>query len=205
LQKNIGILGGCFNPVHLGHLILAQDAAETFELDKVLFVPCACPPHKPLAVLAASADRLAMLEAALAGSARFEICELEVRKGGTSYSVDTVRTLRRLDPDCVFSFIIGSDTLPELHLWKEIGELLRLCRFVTIARPGYNVAEMTSDSLKLDQQQTHELLSRVAHGHQVGISSSEIRRRVAEGLSINYLTPDAVVKHIMAGRLYRRA
>ncbi|MDD5679262.1 MAG: nicotinate-nucleotide adenylyltransferase [Kiritimatiellae bacterium] len=198
----MGILGGSFNPVHLGHLILAQDALEAFDLATVLFVPCDKPPHKPAAGLAPAEHRVAMLENALTGSHSFEVCDLEIRRGGTTYSIDTVRDLIKRHPKEELVFIIGSDTLPELHLWKDARELLRLCRFVTVARPGFDLTTMTEKTLNLEPDLVKILLANVAIGHQVEISSSDIRHRVAEGMSIRYLVPDAVDMYISEHSLY---
>lgn len=202
-NSRIGILGGSFNPVHLGHLILAQDAWETFDLAKVLFVPCDLSPHKPSTVLAPAEHRVAMIEAALTGSLPFELCDLEVRRGGTTYSIDTVRSLVKRHPQNELFFIIGSDTLPELHLWKNVRELLRLCRFAILLRPGFEFKTMTPESLKLEPELARQLLANVAVGHAVDISSTDIRHRVAEGMSIRYLVPEAVEMYIAEHHLYR--
>ncbi len=143
-----------------------------------------------------------MLEAALTGSLPFEVCDLEIRRGGTTYSIDTVRALAKRYPEDELVFIIGSDTLPELHLWKDARELLRLCRFVTLARPGFDLKAMTEKNLNLEPDLTQALLANVAIGHQVDISASDIRHRVAEGMSIRYLVPDAVDMYIAEHGLY---
>lgn len=183
-------------------MILAQDALEAFDLATVLFVPCDRPPHKPAASLVSVAHRTAMLEAALTGSLPFEVCDLEIRRGGTTYSIDTVRALTRRYPDDELVFIIGSDTLPELHLWKDAQKLLRLCRFVTLARPGFDLKAMTAKNLDLEPDLARTLLANVAIGHQVDISASDIRYRIAEGMSIRYLVPDAVDMYIAEHGLY---
>jgi nicotinate-nucleotide adenylyltransferase len=183
-------------------LILAQDALEAFDLAAVLFVPCDHPPHKPAASLVSVEHRAAMLEAALTGSLPFEVCDLEIKRGGTTYSIDTVRALAKRYPEDELVFIIGSDTLPELHLWKDVRELLRLCRFATLARPGFDLKTMTEESLNLEPDLAQALLSNVATGHRVDISASDIRYRVAEGMSIRYLVPDAVEMYIAEHGLY---
>jgi len=183
-------------------LILAQDALEVFDLATVLFVPCDQPPHKPAAGLVPAEHRVAMLEIALTGSLLFEVCDLEIRRGGTTYSIDTVRDLITRHPKDELVFIIGSDTLPELHLWKDARELLRLCRFVTMARPGFDLKAMTGKNLNLEPELAKALLANVAIGRQVDISSSDIRHRVAEGMSIRYLVPDAVDMYIAEHGLY---
>ena len=181
---------------------MAQDALEAFDLASVLFVPCDRPPHKPADSLASVEHRVAMLEAALSGALPFEVCDLEIRRGGTTYSIDTVRELAKRYPDDELVFIIGSDTLPELHLWKDAQELLRLCRFATLARPGFDLKALTAKSLNLEPDLARALLDNVAIGHQVDISASDIRYRVAEGMSIRYLVPDAVDMYITEHRLY---
>jgi nicotinate-nucleotide adenylyltransferase len=135
-KNRIGILGGTFNPVHMGHLILAQDALEQFELSKVVFMPCACPPHKSVRDLIPAEHRAAMLEAAIEGDLRFQVSRDEIERDGISYTIDTARAMKLQYPESEIVFVIGSDSLMELHLWKEINALLEVCRFVTLTRPG---------------------------------------------------------------------
>ena len=204
MKPRIGILGGTFNPVHIGHLLMAQDAMAAFELAKVLFLPCARPPHKDVDALAPVSDRVAMIELAIKGNPDFELCDLEIKRGGSSYTVDTIRELLRKSADVEYFFIIGADTLVELHLWKEIGELLGLCRIVTVARPGVELKNLSGQALKLPEDATRRLLNDVIAGHLVDVSSSDIRYRVAEGMRIHYLTPPAVEMHITEHGLYSR-
>lgn len=200
----LGLFGGSFNPVHLGHLVVAQDAMELFELSRVLFIPCARPPHKPATELASAEHRLAMLEAALEGDWRFEACDIELRRGGTSWSIETARELRRLYPSAELVFIIGADSLPELHLWREVDALLALCRFVTVVRPGTDLEALNRLDLNLPPPWSRRLLEQVRVGHQIGISSTDVRCRVAEGLSIRYLVHPAVEMYIAEHHLYRK-
>ena len=136
MARTIGLLGGTFNPVHEGHLSIAREALRLFSLDAVWFIPCAVPAHKPTNNLAPNEDRLAMLCLAIADEPRFSALTIELDRPGTSYTLDTVRELRAQHPADTFVFIIGADTLGELHTWHKPLELLELVRFVTLARPG---------------------------------------------------------------------
>jgi len=200
--SKIGILGGTFNPVHLGHLILAQNAIERYELSRILFVPCANPPHKDNSSLLSATHRIAMLQAATEDDPRFEISDVETARKGPSYTVDTISELKAAYPDASFYFIIGSDTLTELHLWKDIYRLLTMCTFITFSRYGFDVRTITPESLHLDAPWPERLLKEAATLHMIDISSSEIRHRVAEGMSIRYLVPQAVGMYITEHHLY---
>jgi nicotinate-nucleotide adenylyltransferase len=202
-RERLGVLGGSFNPVHLGHLIMAQSALEAFELSRVLLVPCNQPPHKEAARVADSAHRLAMLEHALEGEWRFEVCDIEIQRGGISYTVDTLRALRQRHPESDLYFIIGSDSLRELHQWKDIYTILELCTIVTLCRPGATVDPLSPADLQLRPPHPERLLQNVAVGRMVDISSTDIRYRVAEGMSIRYLVPTGVEMYIAEHSLYR--
>ncbi|MBM4142178.1 MAG: nicotinate (nicotinamide) nucleotide adenylyltransferase [Lentisphaerae bacterium] len=201
-QLRIGIVGGTFNPVHIGHLILAQTALESFDLAKVLLVPCARPPHKNTAALIPAEHRVAMLAAALEDSLTLELCDVEVRRGGTSYSVDTLRQLRRAYPNAELCFVIGADTLPELHGWRDVYRLLELCRVVTFRRPGVTPRNLTPEALRLRPPWPERLLRDLVPGRMIDVSSSDIRHRVAEGMSIRYMVPRAVEMYIAVHGLY---
>lgn len=203
-KNRIGVLGGTFNPVHMGHLIVAQDACEQFELSKVLLMPCACPPHKSGRDLLPAEHRIAMLEVAIEGDLRFEVSREEIDRDGVSYTIDTARSLKRLYRDAEIVFIIGSDSLMELYLWKDIGDLLELCRFVTMTRPGADYDELMKADLRLPVAWVRQLRDHIRVGHSASISSTDIRCRVAEGLSIRYLVHPAVEMYIAEHSLYRR-
>ncbi|MFA7158815.1 MAG: nicotinate-nucleotide adenylyltransferase [Kiritimatiellia bacterium] len=203
MKPRIGIFGGTFNPVHTGHLIMAQDALEVFDLARVLFVPCYLPPHKDASRVASAAHRAAMLGKAIEDNPGFEMCDAEIRTGGTNYSIDTIRRLRGLHPGAELFFIIGSDSRMELHQWKEIGTLLKLCRFVTFIRPGFDPGHSAPKALKLAPGARRKLMQGVVTLHQVNISSTDIRHRIAEGLSIRYLVPAAVEMYIAEHNLYK--
>ena len=142
-----------------------------------------------------------MLEAALADSPVFEVCDLEVSRGGTNYTIDTMRELSTRYPSHELFCIIGADSLLELHTWRSINELLELCSFVTLSRPGC-VIDAHATQIKLPPPWPKRLLERLAVGHQIDISSSDIRYRVAEGLRIAYLVPQSVEMYIAEHNLY---
>ncbi|MEI7436170.1 MAG: nicotinate-nucleotide adenylyltransferase [bacterium] len=200
--QRIGVLGGTFNPVHAGHLILAQDACELFDLQQVLFVPSAQPPHKPPGILLSIEHRMALLDLAVRDDPRFEVCDIEVARGGVSYTVDTAMLLRARYPAAELCFIVGSDSLPELHLWRSIQQLLTLVRIVSLARPGFEEARVRALNLGLPAPWPERLLGDLRTGHLADISSSDIRHRLAEGLSVRYLVSDAVAMYIAEHYLY---
>ena len=201
-KTRIGILGGSFNPIHLGHLLLAQGALDSFDLSKVLFMPCHIQPHKDPTMLASPEHRVAMLEKAIMDNPQFEMLDIEIVRGGSSFAVDSVREIRQLYPDAELFFIIGADTLPELHLWRDIYTLLTMCRFATFSRPGHDVLSIEEKDLRLDAPWPAQLLETVARGRMLEISSSDIRHRVAEGMSIRYLVPTLVEMYIAEHHLY---
>lgn len=200
-RQRIGILGGTFNPIHLGHLLIAQDAMEQMGLDRVKFIPSATPPHKAVNKLASERDRLRMIALAIHSNSRFEVDEIEIRRGGKSYSVDTLKELRRREPRADFYFIIGADSLRELHLWREVQLLVKLCTFVTVPRPGFDPKPVIDP--RLDAATRRRLRQHVLRGHACNIASREIRARVASGRSIRYLVDDAVHSYIRRRRLYQ--
>lgn len=192
MAKRIGVLGGTFNPVHSGHLIIAQAVVEKYHLDSVLFVPCYQTPHtyKSPRSLVSAHHRLRMLRLAIAGNPVFKVSDIEIKKGGKSYSVDTLRLLRAQYPKGTkFCFIIGTDTLRELATWRAMDKLRRSCRFITVARAGK----------KPYRPPKQYYLSQPL----IGISSTEIRSRIKKGRSIRYLAPLPVERYITRHRLYK--
>ena len=199
MPRAIGLLGGTFNPVHEGHLSIAREALALFALDAVWFIPCAVPPHKPVHDLASNEDRLAMLRLALADEPRFAALSIEFERPGKSYTLDTVRALQALHPDAGFVFIIGADTLPELHTWHRPLELLELVRIVTLARPGFSP---DAAAIRLPPPWPDQLLADVRTGHPLDVSSRAIRAKIAAGQPVP-LVPDSVIRYIQEHQLYR--
>ena len=149
-MKRIAIFGGSFNPIHNGHLLVAQAVFEAFGFDQLLLVPCQVSPFKQgqdVAVVADASQRLDMLRLAVGSDPRFDICDIEAKKQGVSYTIDTVRQLMMLYPDTRFSLVMGMDSLLDLYRWRQANELVSLCDIVTVLRPGWDVAPSPSDLL----------------------------------------------------------
>ena len=190
----IGLMGGSFDPVHFGHLIAAQDVLEQFHLDRVLLVPAAQAPLKPNDVQSTLEDRMAMLHAAIEWDRRLEISDYELTKGGISYTIDSVRHFLGQFPGDKLYWIIGGDQLPLLHQWKDIGELARLIEFIFLERPKHP----TRPHPEIPGLTLHR-----CDGPLIEISSSELRRRVQQGLSLHYFCPQKVIAYIQSKGLYR--
>jgi nicotinate-nucleotide adenylyltransferase len=190
----IGFLGGSFDPVHFGHLLAAQDAFEQHQLDRLIIVPAAQAPLKPSDALTPSADRLAMVRAATEWDTRFEVSDFELRKGGVSFTIDSARHFRSLYPNDDLYWVIGGDQLPQLHLWKDIGELAKIVEFIFLERPGYPVKAAPSiPGLRLHR----------CDGHLLAISSTELRDRTRRMLSLDYFIPHKAIVYIRDKGLYR--
>lgn len=201
--RRVGLLGGTFDPIHLGHLQMAQDALERRELDEVCLIPCATPPHKADAGLSSAGDRLEMIDMAIAEDPRLSRSVIELERGGVSYTVDTVAALQRGAPEIEFFFIIGGDTLFELYSWKDVDKLIESIAFIAVARPGFAFDGLDPDKLRLSVEQVERLKTGLLVGHETDISSTDVRARVAEGLGVRYLVPDPVVDYIAERGLYR--
>jgi nicotinate-nucleotide adenylyltransferase len=190
----IGVFGGTFNPPHLGHLIVAESARESLNLGKVLFIPCAIPPNKSSRSLADADCRLEMVKFATGGHPSFEVSDMEIERGGRSYTVDTLRALTALYPRAELYLLIGIDNLLELHTWKEPEEIFALSEVVAINRPGFDPT-----SVRKDYSRRVTFLRYPS----IDISSSEIRRKAKMGKSIKYLVPSAVESYILKHGAYR--
>jgi len=201
----IGVLGGTFDPIHNGHLIIAQEALKALDLFTVIFVPAASPPHKPGELAAPIEHRYRMVELALEGESRFSISGIERRRGGRSYTVDTLEEMTRsLGPDDELCFLVGSDTVSELPTWKEVGRLPELCRLIVIARPGYPLQEIDSLVAIFSTDTVQQIRRDALLINPVSISATAIRQDVAQGRSIGDLVPEPVRCYIKTHGLYRR-
>jgi len=196
---NVGILGGTFDPIHTGHLILAEEARVQLKLGEVLFVPAGQPWLKAGRSITPVFHRVEMVRRAIVDNPRFKLCTLEVERSGPSYTVDTLMALKeQMGAEANFFFILGRDTLADLPLWKEPDKLLQMCRLVAAPRvsPGVDL-DFLEVSLLGIRNNVIELDMPV-----IEISSSQIRQRLAQGLSIRYLVPDEVEKYIVEQELY---
>jgi nicotinate-nucleotide adenylyltransferase len=193
----LGVFGGTFDPPHLGHLIVAQDALQALGLDRVLFVPAGSPPHKQGRPTTPAPLRLEMTRAAVAGDPRFEVTDLELRRAGPSFTVDTLLQLLERAPESALFLLLGADQVRELESWRRPDEILRLARVVAITRAGaVDGPGRAADSLPAGLE--------VVRATRIDISATEVRRRVAAGESIRYLVPGAVERIIRRERLYER-
>jgi nicotinate-nucleotide adenylyltransferase len=190
-NMKLGIYGGSFDPVHLGHLLVAQAAVEELGLDEIFFVPAAQSPFKPESKPAPAAIRMQLLRLALAGKANFEVDEQEIRRGGVSFTVDTLRDYAKRFPGAELVYLIGADNAAKLNEWREPAELARLAEFVAIPRPGGAMASFPKP-----------FRGRTLKGFPFGVSSSEIRARVKAGLTIENLVPSAVAEAIRNAKIY---
>jgi len=210
----VGILGGTFDPVHLGHLRLAEEVGEELELERVYLVPAALPPHKEIRPITPFLQRLAMARLASGESPLLEVHDLEGRREGFSYSIETLRQFHRLfGPGLELFFILGMDAFLEIETWKEYRSLFDYAHFAVIQRPGYPSRRLEPflDSLSLGFKRTgEEGLFLAPSGRKLlyleatvmAISSTEIREKVSKGKSIRFLVPEGVRTYIIDNRLY---
>jgi nicotinate-nucleotide adenylyltransferase len=195
---SLGILGGTFDPVHHGHLAIAEDARETLGLERMLLVPAALPPHKPGRPITAAEHRLAMAEVAVADNPALAVGPIEVERGGVSFTVDTLDALRRQGCDDLW-FILSSEALAGFPAWRDPGRILELARLAVVPRGGASGLDAAWVRDRFPGQQDR---FRFLPGPLLPISGSVIRRRVAAGRSIRYLVPDGVARYIAQHRLY---
>ena len=188
---NLGLYGGSFDPVHLGHLLVGQAAREELNLQRLFFIPAAQSPFKPGRQPASAVHRLQMLRLALAGDTHCEIDDQEIRRGGISYSIETVRDYARRFPGATLHYLIGADHVPTLPKWREAERLAEMVDFIVIPRPGEAPTALPSP-----------FRLRLLSGFPLRVSSSEIRERVRMNRSIRHLTTDTVAQAIQNNGLY---
>ena len=185
----IGIIGGTFNPIHIGHLILAQDSQITLGLDKVVFIPVNLPALKESVELISAHLRLKMVKIAIKGNPRFAVSSVEIDRGGKSYTIDTLRYFKKRHPNDELYFIVGSDASMSLNKWKDFQEIIEIAHFVVAKRSGFSVDNLPEGVKAIDISQ-------------IEVSSSQVRERIKESLPIYYLVPNKVRRYILKKGLY---
>lgn len=201
--SKIGIMGGTFNPIHNGHLIIAEDVREQCGLDKVLFIPSGQPPHKPDAEVIDAQSRYEMVRMAVENNPFFEASRIEVDRNGLTYTINTLQELKRIYGEGVdLYFIIGADVVEELTTWREFKQVFQMCEFIAVLRPGHD--NSTFESAIEKNRKDFGVRIRQAHSRLVDISSSDIRKRCERNESIKYLVPDNVEEYILRCGLYRK-
>jgi nicotinate-nucleotide adenylyltransferase len=199
VKRRIGIIGGTFDPIHIGHLVIAEEALTELQLEKVIFIPAGNPPHKPNEPITDAAYRLAMTKLAISGNPAFEVSTIEMERKGPSYTVDTIEELRAtFGEDVDLFFIMGVDSVLEIPTWHQPGRILSMCIVAAATRPGCNES-------KARQVLPVDFLDRIVFLRTPGvdISSTELRNRIALGKSIRYLVPHSVEDYIHNNKLYK--
>ncbi|MYL46645.1 nicotinate-nucleotide adenylyltransferase [Virgibacillus halodenitrificans] len=186
-MKHVGILGGTFDPPHLGHMIIAQEVQLSLNLDEVWFIPSHTPPHKNTTKTNAE-DRVNMVKLAVQGNAYFKVNTIEIDRFGKSYTFDTIKELNKEYPRCTFYFIIGADMVEYLPKWNRIDQLIKLVQFVGVKRPGFSLIS------------TYPVIE--VEVPQIDISSTFIRNRIKNNQPFSYFTPEGVTNYIKEKRLY---
>lgn len=199
----LGVFGGSFDPVHVGHLIMAEQCREQGRLDQVLFIPAARPPHKQHQVLTQFSQRVEMLELAISGNPAFRIDQLEKDRPGPSFTVETLAELHQRQPDTELFLIMGSDSLADLPHWYEPRKILELASLLVVGRPGSEGVTEGQVRAQLGWQDDFPIRVQTIHSPLIEIASREIRKRTAEGLSNRYQIPRAVEAYIEQHGLYR--
>lgn len=200
MEKCIGVFGGSFNPIHIGHLILAESARQEFHLEKVIFIPTGDTPNKDMHYVD-KIDRFHMVELAIQGNPYFEISSIEMERTGPSYTVDTIHQVKKMIGDeYKIYFLAGTDAVADLPTWKYNKELLSICDFICAGRSG------STDKLNKSVSYFGELGKERIHFlkmPELEISSTDLRRRIENNMSVTYMIPDAVIKYIKEKQIYR--
>jgi nicotinate-nucleotide adenylyltransferase len=196
----LGLMGGTFDPIHLGHLFIAEDVRVRLNLDRVLFIPNGTPPHKSGSGITSAQRRFEMTCLATKSNPYFDCDAVEMHRQGTSYAVETLAILLERYPDTDLFYITGIDAVAEILTWKRHEEVVRMATFVAATRPGFDT-DLLKRVLPASYVDRIEIIESVG----LDISSTEVRKRIAAGLSVRYLVPDAVLEYIATNNLYRKA
>ncbi len=199
-KKKVGILGGTFDPIHMAHLTLAENAWQQFQLDTVLIMPSGIPPHKENREITSANHRIRMLQLAIDDNKHFKVSNVEIEREGKTYTADTLTELNRCNPDCSYYFIIGADSLFQIENWYQPETIMKQAVLLAAARDQLEEAETIKKIEYLKNQYHSEIY--LLHTPNMSLSSSLIRERVAKGESIKYLVPKDVEKYIYQNKLY---
>ena len=200
MGKKIGIMGGTFNPIHLGHLVMAEQAYEQFSLDNVMFLPSKKPPHKKYSEIVSENHRTNMILKAIDGNAHFFLSTMELDREGVTYTIDTMKQLKKENPQNQYSFIIGADSLFQLQEWNRAEELMGMTEFLVATRDHHTYEEMGSYVRKLEEK--YKARVQFIKIPTIEISSSDIRERIKQGKSIKYLVSEQVEEYIKEHNIY---
>ena len=203
-EQRIGLLGGTFDPIHFGHLLLAVHSYEELDLDLVIFIPSRLPPHKAQPVAKAD-ERLQMVQLAVGDDERFLVCDCELARTTPSYTIDTVKEFQQsLGPETQLFWLIGLDMLAELPTWHEVHKLVDMIDIVVVSRAGQPPADFSALRPTLTTEQINRIQGHAIEVPLIGVSSTMIRERIAEGQSLRYFLPESVEKYITENKLYQQ-
>ena len=201
-NKKVGIMGGTFDPIHYGHLILAQNALDTFSLDEILFVPSGTPWLKESTKVLSKNKRVSMTGMAIEDNPDFALSTIEIDREGNSYSYETVEELKRMQPKTDFYFIMGADSLLEIERWKHPGRLMAECTLLVAVRDDCDREGLEKQIIYLTDKYQADI--KILPANIIDISSTKIRRMIREGKSVRYMLPDQVIRFIQKNHLYRQ-
>lgn len=200
-MKKIGLMGGTFDPIHNGHLVLAEQVRTRFSLDTVYFIPVGDPPHKQNRKISSSKHRYFMTLLATITNPYFEVSKIEIEDNNISYTVNTIKKIKEIiDKDAKLYFITGADAIYELETWRNVEELLSLCNFIAASRPGIDEKKLKDKIKRLNEKYNGNILMTSVPA--LAISSTDIRKRLNEGSSIKYIIPESVEHYIYKNKLY---
>ncbi len=201
MKNKIGIMGGTFDPIHNGHLIIAENSRINFNLDKIIFIPTGMPAHKIKNGITSDNHRYKMVLLSINSNPYFSISPLEIEREGITYTIDTIKYLMSKNEDTEYYFIMGSDSLYNFHKWKDYKELLNLCKFIVAKRPNQNNNKLEERIKELNNISSNTI--QILEFPMIDISSTDIRERVSLNKSIKYLVPESVEIYIEKYGLYR--
>lgn len=203
-DQRIGLLGGTFDPIHLGHLLLAVHSCEELDLDRVIFIPARMPPHKGQPIVSAE-KRLQMVRLAAGNDERFLVCDCELNRTAPSYTIDTVKELQQsLGSETQLFWLIGSDMLEDLPTWHRVNELVEMIDIVVVTRAGQPPTDFAVLRPSLAIEQINRIQGHAIEVPLIGVSSTMVRERIAQGLSLRYFVPESVEKYITENKLYQQ-